>query len=92
MSSPPTIIFITAPPLGKIIFIQLNLQVDGSDIDEPTKVPEAFANNFPSFCNNICLQTSVLTVIRRFSFASSSVARITNSDVQQDGARGGAVG
>jgi hypothetical protein len=36
-------------------FTQLNLQVDGSDIDEPAKVPEAFDNNFPSFCNNICL-------------------------------------
>jgi len=55
MSSPTAILFITAPPSGKIIFIQLNLQVDGSDINEPAKVPEAFANNFPSFCNNICL-------------------------------------
>jgi hypothetical protein len=34
----------------------------------------------------------VLTVIRRFSFASSSLAHITNSDIQKDGVRGGAVG
>jgi len=46
MSSPTHHIFITTPPSVKIIFIQLNLQVDGSDTDEPTKVPEAFANNF----------------------------------------------
>ena len=81
-----------SPPSGEVIFIQLNLQVDGSDIDEPAKVPEAFANNFSSFSNNICLYTPALTVIIRIYFASSSAARVINFDIQKDGARGGAFG